>query len=472
MTDPASPVLPARSRFILLAGAGLAVLPLLALILFAAPQADDFCYAAAYRLNGWLGGLAQFRGIWTARVSSTVLIFSPFAAGEAPGAILLLYRLQLMAIALIWGGLCWSFADWAAPGRAGRPVLALMLGAAMLVWTEYAQTGLWMPAASAFFLTASLSGAVVLLLFRPVLADQFGAAVKDGPAHWTLIYALALAAGLANEFTPAALGLFALASLAARWPDPARRRTGAHIGLLGLAAACQLVFLTASGNAGRMNEFNSAGSLLETLLMSPLYALEVLIQHALMPPHIAWYALLAAISGLAPRAAHPARARRAALILLIAGAAAIAVGCAAGVWGLGNRLPGRAQSQLHLMAAIPFSLTLMLYIRSGGSRLGAWLTARLTRRPALFAAFAAAMMWVNLTSYPAWSNLLSGDAARFAQSIRDRLALLSQAPDGAALALLPLAAEPDMLIPWDYRSDPNMPVCAARLYRLERVSGL
>ncbi len=380
-------------------------LPLLALIAFALPQADDFCLAALWRARGFWDGYWAFWRDWTARLPLVPAMMAPAALADGLGLPLVAaYRLVLAALALILVlALRWS-AGLLLPQVTGwrRWVVAAVLLAALLAGARSPRDLLLWLGASSYYLPAGLAlGLCFLLLLRP----RGGWAAPP----------LALLAGLAVEFGGPATALIALAARL----SGGRTRPCLAVVLAGLAGTAFLLLAPATGVR---QAAGTEGDWLRALWQAPLETLGFLAFTVSSPAMLGWLLLVL----LAGARCMPARLPLwpSALLVVALPLAAFALG----LGGAGLVLPARAQQTLQLALLPPLS---WLALRSG-ERLRLRLSPRLAWLAALLL-LAGPNQWVALAELPAATRYAAAGEARLAALAGPGAATLAPLPDYPAL---------------------------------------
>ncbi len=458
------------------AAAALMVFPLIALIAFAAPQTDDFCFASTYHDYGLLDGVTETWRAWNGRASATFLAMVPFAVSGEPDGMLAVYRIMLLGFAGAWMAVAYAACRlWFADARLRLVMWAFFTAAFWVLPANFREQFLWLPAAVTYMTPAICLSALFLFLFAPVICWAENKELSTPSSTVTLMWCAALAttavASLANEFS----GFTAIAIAAASFT--ARRRAGApaapigHAAIVIIAIACFAYMVAAPGNAIRAANFEESASWWLTLSHTPLHTVEFFIYHALMPGHIAWYCALAIIASFAPAFRETKSARETALIIVAVTICAVAFSYAVGLWGTDNRLPGRAQNQLHLTAAIWLSTALVFYIRSG-ARLAviSFLQGHVTRAPYVAAGAAALLVAANPYTYAAYRAIFSGDAAVYSRETRERMHVLADAPPGSSVVLSRQTVLPDVLSSYGPGGAGDNKECQAAAFGLKSVS--
>ena len=417
----------------------LGLLPILALLPQALPQADDFCLAELWRRQGFWGGYATLYESWTARLPLAFAMMAPAALAEQGLSLAAAYRLVLAGqLVILLLALGWSvrllLPTLPVRRRWGLALLLLFVLAGNL---RTARDLLFWLGASGTYLPAGLA----LGLCFPLL-------LRAGPGSAAAALALAALAGVTVEFGGAGVALVALAA----WLCGGRRRglLCLAVALLGLAGT--LFLATAPGNALRIAA-GQPGEPLRALLES----LPLALQFHLMSqssPGLLGLLLLAVLAGARGWLAPPPAARLWPVPLLAL--ALPALGFALGLAGAGLVLPARAQVALQLALLPPL---LWLALAWGARARPRWAAHRRALPLALLLLLASPNLWLALSEQRAARAYGSAGAARL-----EALA----APGAAERRLAPLPAYPALLHQEELHADPAQWInaCAAAYFGL------
>ncbi|NBC31907.1 MAG: hypothetical protein GVY13_04455 [Alphaproteobacteria bacterium] len=435
--------------------AGLA--PVVCLVFYSVPQADDFFYGALAREHGLAGGIAEMYGSWSGRFLISWLIMLPTVLADETGAALIDPvrgggLLMLGALA----GLAFYTARLVIPKAAGWPaglaglvfLYVLLANARSLRDTLY-----WVPGFAPYAVPAVIGAALYAWLHG---AAARGERVPPGHLLW-LCPLLAVTAG-ANEFTGPALVTIVAASVVLRaglGGRPLQPLVHAALALAALAGTA--IVLAAPGNDVRVAQQSAGGDVLETLVWGPIYFLNYLALRVDSPGLAGWLLLVAlAVRGAERISGTPSPARPLLVWMPLAVFAAYGLlAFSAGVYGLGSLLPGRAQNQVHLTFMVLASLSAAEAARFYGPALSAWLQARapqLDRRR--LALIAVVLIALSPQSWRAAYDLLSGEAAGFAAENRTRLAKLEESPARKKFLVPAWQHRPALLVQEDMAPDP------------------
>ena len=426
--------LPALALLLALLG----LLPILALLPHALPQADDFCLADLWRRQGFWDGYWALYQTWTARLPLAFVMMAPAALAEPGLPLATAYRLvllvQLLLLALRW------LAGLLLPehGRGRRWCLALLLLFVLAGNLRTARDLLFWLGASGTYLPAGLA---LGLCFPLLLRADRGSAVAA--------LALAALAGLSVEFGGPGVALVALAA----WLAGGRRRVGPCLAAAAIGLAGTLFLLLAPGNALRIAAGAQEGAPLRALLESLPLTLQF---HAMSQssPGLLGLLLLAALAGARGWLAPPAplrdsRARLWPILLLVLALPALAFAMA--LAGAGLVLPARAQVALQLALLPPL---LWLALAWGAARRPRWAFYRRALPLALLLLLASPNLWVALVEQRAAQVYGTAGAARLE---------VLEARRGDSVAVPSLPAYPALLHQEELRGDPAywINACAA-----------
>jgi hypothetical protein len=422
----------------LVAIALLGLLPILALLPQALPQADDFCLADLWRRHGFWGGDRTLYETWTARLPLAFVMMAPAALAEQGLPLAAAYRLVLLAQLLVLLLLLGWTARLLLPGapRSWRWGLALLLLFVLAGNLRTARDLLFWLGASGTYLPAGLA---LGLCFPLLLAPGRGSAAAA--------LALAALAGVAVEFGGGGVALVALAA----WLAGGGRRGAICLAAALLGLAGTLFLVTAPGNALRIAAGGQPGEPLRALLES----LPLALQFNLMSqssPGLPGLLLLAVLAGARGWVTPPPATSLWPVPLLALALPALAF--ALGLAGAGLVLPARAQVALQL-ALLPPLLWLAL---AWGARTGPrWALRRRAPTLALLLLLASPNLWVALAEQRAAQAYGAAGAAR--------LAALA-APGAADQAVAPLPAYPALLHQEELHADPAQWInaCAAAYF--------
>ncbi len=432
--------------------AAVGLVPILALLFDALPQADDFCLAGTWRDFGFWDGYWHLWRTWTARMTLIPLMMAPPALAEATGLDLATsYRLLLVAMLTMLV----LAARWIAALLLPWTTLPLRWGVALLLVFTLAGNArslrdlLYWLGVNSYYLPAGLAiGLCFLLLVRPRL----------GRAGATAAVLLGLLAGLSVEFG----GVFACLVAAAAWKIVGRTRQAACLAVAAAGLAGLLFLVLAPGNAARQASSGQVGDIGRMLLESLPESLQFLAFAQSSPGLLGWLLLLVALGAASAVEAPPAGIGRARPLLWPAVLLVLALPLSAFALGLGAAglvLPSRAQNCFQV-ALLP--ILSWLALRWGAQWRPRWVSGRPARLATVLLLLASPNAWVALAELP--------QAAAYAASGEARLAALA-APGPANQSFPPLAAYPVLLHQEDLNRDPDrwVNLCAAEFFDRETV---
>ncbi len=443
--------------------------PLLVLVLYGTPQSDDYCYGGALITDGLVGGAISFWRDVNARASASLLIMTPHAISQSIDGLFNAYRLTLGLLVAAWIGAVFTMTRLWFSSTNIRWIATFGFAATFLGWLpNYRELAIWLPSAATYFLPTVCMSVLIGILLRPFF---LGAASKPsiGEEAVTTIFAsaLALLASLANEFSAIGIIGFALASYWARFEQKEQRRTVLHAAIILSAIIGIMTVLQAPSNGARAAQFDETFSIWQTLFYGPLFTLEFLAYHLIMPGHIAWYLALVLLTNKgftqssSSRRAGPAFALATILFILAA--------FAAGQWGIGDRLPGRAQNQLHLVAGLTFSSALILSAPNRWLQNTAdFIRRRLNSYPKLLIA-GLLLTLTSPTTWAAYNALLKGEAAQIYAQAKDRMKTLAAAPQGASVELARFSNSSNLVVSYDLPPGPPVQLCLTQMHNVGHI---
>src|SRR5262245_20417366 len=151
-----------------------ALLPLIALSFYAAPQTDDFCYGAMLLRRG-LPGVWQHYHSWSGRVAATLMIPLPSIIAQLTGAdIFRVYSCFALAFVLGLAVVAYWLIGKMLPALANpaRLFFAVALFAVLIANAPITRHMVfWMPGAVTYTLPGFVMMALFVVLYR-ALADQ------------------------------------------------------------------------------------------------------------------------------------------------------------------------------------------------------------------------------------------------------------------------------------------------------------
>jgi hypothetical protein len=345
------------------------VIWLLSLVIYAAPEYDDYCYFAWYIENGLIHTILSSYFGFQGRVLPFVLMQMPGLVSEQTGIgilpayslVLAIYMLAFVAgcafaIARIWDGL-------------PRPVAVFMVFtfvSAVLGATRDLHDLLYWVAALACYVPPGIISAVIL-------GECIRAVDRDATFSSFGTFAMALGAFLAticNEYTGAWLIGIVGSSFFARSYLGQTRQVRHHAVIAGAVVVGIAIVLLAPGNAVRLG-LSGGVRLRDIGYVGPRainYALLDLGRFVLSPTVIVW-SLIAAVLTVSEssRPAHPRSG------LLASGVVVVCLGCCAFQYmtahlATGVRLVPRAQNQALILLFVGLTWSIALWVRIPGVR--------------------------------------------------------------------------------------------------------
>jgi hypothetical protein len=335
-----------------------ALLPLVALSLFAAPQTDDFCYGAMLLRRG-LPGLWVHYQSWSGRLVASVLIPLPSIIAQVFGADLFrVYSCFALAFVLGLAVLAYWLIGKLLPGVANptRLLFAVALFAVLIANAPMTRHMVfWMPGAVTYTLPAFVMMALFVVLYRTLAEQRW-----ISRTQWRWFVAGLLIGSLCNELTGPTTAWMVALSLAARWYLGFQKPYAAqHAVLIAAAITGTLVVYLAPGNAARAATLPDSADLADSLLWGSLHTVRFF-AHLLMPGVIGWFVLLAlVIERSATASLEPRRAVACVAFALLTPLGAAWMSFVAGFYGQGSQLPGRAQNLPFFLSVLGLSLALI-----------------------------------------------------------------------------------------------------------------
>ncbi len=340
------------------------LLCLFALIFFAAPEHDDFCFAYLNVHDGFVQTVIGFYYGMSARIVPFLLIQLPGAMSAAAGiSILSAYSMTLVACMVVFmAGTAFAVVR-AWPDRSGPSVLFLSLAfpAAVLGATPSVHDLLyWLPAVACYIPPALVS---ILILGECVRA-------LDRATGFSRLATLNMAiagfiAAICNEFTGIWLVGMLAGSLLARRTFGQKLQIKHHLLIAALVLIGWTFVVMAPGNSVRMATNSGTGLIGHSLYASLRFSLIGLGRFLREPAVIGWLAV-AAIATLAAEPTRPAHPRGR---LLALGIAALCLACCyfeyfAHEFSTGVRIVERAQNQALILLLFGLTLSVSLLVRA------------------------------------------------------------------------------------------------------------
>jgi hypothetical protein len=340
------------------------VIWLFTLVVYAAPEYDDYCYFALYRQDGLIHTILSYYFGFQGRVLPFVMIQAPSLISEALGiGILPAYSIALAIYMLAFVAGC-AFAIVRVWDGLPLPVAVFMVFtfvSAILGATRDLHGLLYWIAALACFVPPGIISAVIL-------GECTRAVDQDATFSWCGALAMAFGGFLAticNEYTGLWLIGIIGSSFLARGYLGQEQQAHHHAVIGGAVVVGVAVVLLAPGNAIRL-ELSGGLRLHDIGYLAPRamnYALIDLGRFLLSPTVIAWSMIAAvlALSDPSPRAHHRSG-------LLALGVAVVCLGCCCFQYmtahlSTGVRLVPRAQNQALILLFVGLTWSIALCMR-------------------------------------------------------------------------------------------------------------
>lgn len=350
-----------------------ALVPLLVLCRFVAPQTDDFCYAAIALQRGFAGIWEHYQE-WSGRLVASTLIPLPAVVASVTGIDLFVaYGFFVACFLLGFAILCYWLIGQLLP-HVRNPSRSFFALALFIALTANAPTTrhmvFWMPGAFTYTLPAFLMLSLFTVLSR-ALADGALISRRQLVLFAPAVFLAALCNELSGPITVVMLGL----SLPLRRHLAAERaQTAPHVLLIAVALLGTAIVYVAPGNVQRAATVAPGGvSVVGALAWGALYVPAFLVVQLPRPGVLGWFALLIAWLSECPAAAyHPRRARVVIGFALVTLLASCWVAFVAGYYGQGGRLPERAQNPLFLLSIVSLSFLVRAAVPSSVQRPRLW----------------------------------------------------------------------------------------------------
>lgn len=274
------------------------LLGLSALIFYAAPEHDDFCFAYLNVSAGFVKTIVQFYYELSGRILPLFLIQLPGAISINTGIDLLLaYSITLALIAAIFFAGMFLAASWLFPRVSGPPLV--FLSTAFIAGVLGASPSVrdllnWLPAVACYVPPALGS---VLILGQCVRAAR-GRTNFSGFATFCMA-SVCFVAAISNEFTGVWLGLIIAYSLFLRYARGQSLQTSNHLFIAAAILAGWAIVVLAPGNSVRMaGQTSGAGDIGRALYEAFRFSLVGLGRFLREPAIIGWL-LVTALATLA-----------------------------------------------------------------------------------------------------------------------------------------------------------------------------
>lgn len=339
------------------------VIRLFTLVIYAAPEYDDYCYFAWYTHDGLIHTILSSYFGFQGRVLPFVMMQVPAVISEQLGiGILPAYSTALAIHMLAFVAGC-AFAIVRVWDGLPLPVAVFMIFAfvsAVLGATQDLHDLLYWIAALACYVPPGIISAVIL-------GECIRAVDRDARFSWPGATAMALGGFLAticNEYTgPWLIGIVASSFLARSYLGQ-QRQARHHAVIAGAVITGIAVVLLAPGNAVRLGvtgglRLHDIGYLAPRAMN---YALIDLGRFLISPTVIAWSMIAAVLALSDPRRAHPRSG------LLALGVVAVCSGCCYFEYmtahlATGVRLVPRAQNQALILLFVGLTWSIVLWMR-------------------------------------------------------------------------------------------------------------
>lgn len=448
------------------------LLCLFALVTFAAPEHDDFCFADLYARHGFIETISIFYHSQSGRILALWLTQVPPAITDATGINLLsAYSLTLAVSAglFLFGSAIAMLRAWPCAGALQLTFLTLAFASTVVGTAPSLRELLYWLAG----LTCYVPAALLTIL---ILGECTRALDTESGLSWPLTVCMALgglAAALCNEFTGVWLLLILTASVVARHLFGQPRQI-LHHGLIALAIAVgSILVVSASGNSTRMEQLPGAGHVLPSLFNGLRDSLIGLGQFFREPAIVVTLIAVGVITLIEPEPAPTSRNSR----ILALGVIATCLACCyfeyfAHQYATGFRLVQRAQNEALILLLFGLMLSVRLLVRAYRAQLRERLsTSRLLGPVTLPTGLALLMIAsIGLSSTASLLRKQWQDLAPYWQESVGRHRLLTTSPE-PVVAVPRHKWSPSLLMTSDVTADadrlPND--CIARYYHKSAI---
>lgn len=362
-----------------------ALLPLVALALFAAPQTDDLCYASMAAKSGLRGVWLHYHN-WSGRVIPTLLIPLPHVVAQLLDTDMFhVYSAFALGFLIGLAVLSYGLVGLLLPNVVNptKRFLGLALFTALVANAPTTRQLLfWMPAVFTYTLPVFVTLPLFLVLYRGLVDGTW-----IGPRTFRLCMAGALLGSLCNELTGPITALMLGLSLLARAPLGLRRPVVTqHALIIAAALLGTLIVYAAPGNFRRAELQPGSSDLAASLWGATRHTVKFFALGFLRPGVIGWFLLLALLLARCAPARIDLRRRIAGVAFALLSAAGAAwLSFVAGFYGQGYELPPRAQNLPFLLTVLALSAALVASSATPqGARAVRWLRTHVSPVVGLF----------------------------------------------------------------------------------------
>lgn len=344
---------------------------LFALVFYAAPEHDDFCFAYLNASSGFVKTVAQFYSELTGRILPLLLIQVPGAISTSTGIGLLpAYSISLAIVATILFSGLFLAASLVFPRASGLPrtFLALSFVASVLGAAPSVRDLLyWLPAV-ACYVPPSLGTIFILGTCARTARDGTG----FSRTATILMAVVGSMAALSNEFTAIWLITILVCSILVRYARRQPLQAGHHLLIAAVILVSWAVVVLAPGNSMRMAaQASGAGNVSRALYEALRFSLVGFGRFLREPAIIGWLLVTALFTLAASTRSDPARDDDRKLAY---GIGAIALFCCyfeyfAHEYSTGIRLVERAQNQALILLLFGSTLAVSFLTEAFRTRL-------------------------------------------------------------------------------------------------------
>lgn len=349
------------------------LLDLFALIFYAAPEHDDFCFAYLNANQGFVKTIVLFYNELSGRIVPLFLIQLPGAISTSTGIDLLsAYSITLAVIAAIFFAGMFLVISLAFPKVRGLPLafLGLAFIASVLGASPSVRDLLyWLPAVACYVPPAV--GSIIIL-------ERCARAIHDrtefSGRSTFLMASIGFIAALSNEFTGVWLGLIITFSFLVRYARGQRLQTRDHLLIAVAVLAGWTIVVLAHGNSMRMAAgMSGTGNISRALYEALRYSLVGLGRFLREPAIIGWLLLTALATLATPARGDPEDANA---LKFAFGITAVGLFCSyfeyfAHEYSTGIRIIERAQNQALILLLFSTTLTVAFLTQAFRARLRA-----------------------------------------------------------------------------------------------------
>ncbi|WP_144031609.1 hypothetical protein [Bradyrhizobium cosmicum] len=381
------------------------------LIIYAAPEYDDFCIALNTTNSGFLSALINFYKSWSGRLPAIALIQSPeFISAHTRMSMLSAYSLVLAIIYVSYlVGAITAFARFCQYAGVATifSLCAVFVATTIAVSPDPHEMLFWLPGSACYIPPTAAAIVFLAELFR--LDELTNSRVS-------VLSVMGCSAAMFNEFTGVWLVLVLIGSFSARLLTKSPLQLSQHVLMAAAVVIGLTIIMVAPGNSHRQAAVPNAGHFLYSIWMSSIYSAYCLFQ-LLCKPAVYGLLLVAAILG---NKSTPRMDRKNTLRLVIV-LVAVSSSCCyfeffTHEYATGVHLVGRAQNQAVIF--LLFGLSLALYAFAPHIPVP-WALDRL--RPGFVTFIAALTLALSPVCLLAFSQASSFRAFYFESAERDRL---------------------------------------------------